>query len=63
MRFSDGYGLIGIIGLACAIWIIYDVLTNQKAFSSNRKILWVILAILFSIPAAIVYYFVEKKRV
>lgn len=58
-----GYSIIGIIAIACAIWVIYDALAVQKAMSSNRKILWVILALLFSIPAAIVYYFVEKRKV
>lgn len=61
--YMNGYGIIGLISLLCAIWVIYDVLTNQKSYSSERKILWVIAAIIFSIPAAIIYYFVEKKRV
>jgi len=58
------YGnIIGLIALAPAIWVIYDVLTYQKAFSQNKKILWIIMAIIFSIPAAILYYLIEKRKV
>jgi len=58
------YGnIIGLIALAAAIWVIYDVLTYQKAFSQNKKILWIIMAIIFSIPAAILYYLIEKRKV
>lgn len=45
------------------IWVIYDVLTNQKGFSSGKKLLWIVFAILFSIITAIVYYFVVKKKI
>ena len=54
-------GIVGIIGLACAIWVIYDVFTNQKKFDTEKKILWTIAAILFSIITAIIYYLVKKK--
>ncbi len=52
--------LIGIIGLICAIWVIYDVAKNNK-MSGGKKAVWIICAILFSIITAIVYYLVEKK--
>ncbi len=53
--------IIGIIALICAIWVIYDVWTNQKKMSEGNKILWTVVAILFSIITAIVYYIVKKK--
>jgi hypothetical protein len=56
------YGAWGIIALICAVWVIYDVFTNQKKLSSNAKILWTVLAILFNILTAIVYYLVVKKK-
>ena len=56
-----GGGLIGLIALACAVWVIYDIATNQKKMSSGMKVLWIILAILFSILTAIIYYFAVKK--
>jgi len=55
------YGLIGIIGLICAIWVIYDVLANKKRMSIGMKIIWVVCAVLFSIITAIVYYLLEKR--
>ena len=50
-----------IIGLICAIWVIYDVFANQKKMKTGFKILWTICAIIFSIITAIVYYFAIKK--
>ena len=50
--------LLGFIGM---IWVIYDVLANQKKMSGGSKVLWIICAILFSLITAIVYYFVKKK--
>lgn len=53
--------ILGIIALICAIWVIYDVLTNKKRMSTGIKAVWIICAIIFSIITAIVYYFVEKR--
>jgi hypothetical protein len=54
--------IIEIIALICAIWVIYDVLANNKKLSTVMKIIWVVCAILFSIITAIVYYFIGRKR-
>ena len=51
-----------LIGLICAVWVIYDVFTTQKKMKTEMKVLWTILAILFSVITAIVYYFVVKKK-
>ncbi len=56
-----GNSLIGIIALVCAIWVIYDVWANNKKASSTKKIVWTVLAVLFSILSAIGYYLIEKK--
>ncbi|MCC7574728.1 PLDc N-terminal domain-containing protein [Candidatus Woesearchaeota archaeon] len=56
-----GQGLIGIIALICAIWVIHDVWTNQKKMKKERKIIWTVLAVILSIITAIAYYFIEKK--
>lgn len=52
----------GLIALACAIWVIYDVWSEQKKMNQNTKILWTILALIFSIFTAIIYYFIEKRK-
>ncbi|MCK5612253.1 hypothetical protein KAR91_60840 [Candidatus Pacearchaeota archaeon] len=53
--------IIGVIALACAIWVIYDVLAVNKKLSSGMKIIWIILAIPFSIITAAVYYFIYRR--
>jgi uncharacterized membrane protein len=65
--YSKGEGikmgkLLGIVALICAIWVIYDVLANNKGLSTGMKVVWIICALLFSIITAIVYYLVEKKK-
>jgi prolipoprotein diacylglyceryltransferase len=53
--------ILAIIGLICAVWVIYDVLANQRRMQTGMKVLWIFLAIFFSIITAIVYYLVQKK--
>ncbi len=54
-------GLLGIVALVAAIWVIYDVLANNKKLSGGMKVLWIVLALFFSIITAIVYYLVSKN--
>ena len=54
--------ILWIVGVAAAIWVIYDVLVNNKKLSTGMKVLWIVLALIFSIITAIVYYFVGKKK-
>ncbi len=53
--------ILGIVGLICAVWVIYDVFAKNKKLSTGMKIVWTVLAILFSIITAIVYYFMYKR--
>lgn len=53
--------ILGIIAVVCAIFVIYDVLAVQKRMKTGEKVLWIVLALVFSIITAIVYYFVKKK--
>ncbi|WP_421877963.1 PLDc N-terminal domain-containing protein [Marinoscillum sp.] len=50
-----------IIALVCAIWVIYDVVSNQKSMSGGSKLLWIICALIFNVITAIVYFFVVKR--
>ena len=54
-------GIIWIIALLAAIWVIYDVLVNNKRLSTGMKVLWIVCALLFSIITAIIYYFVGRN--
>lgn len=53
--------VIGIVAVICAVWVIYDVWTNNKRLSDTAKIVWTVFAILLSILTAIVYWLVGKK--
>lgn len=53
--------LLWAVGLICAVWVIYDVFTNNKKLSVEKKVIWTVFAILFSVITAIVYYFVYRK--
>jgi prolipoprotein diacylglyceryltransferase len=53
--------LLGIVAVLAAIWVIYDVLANNKKLSDGMKVLWIICAVLFSIITAIVYYFIGRN--
>ncbi len=50
-----------ILGVIAAVWVIYDVVALQKRMNTGEKVIWVILAFLFSIITAIIYYFVKKR--
>lgn len=54
--------ILWLIALACFIWVVYDVLANQKKMAVGMKILWIVLAFLFSIIVAIIYYFAIYKK-
>ena len=52
--------LIGILSLLSTIWVIYDVLTNQKKMSDAEKIIWVLVALFLNIIGAFIYYIIVK---
>ena len=53
--------LFYILGVISAVWVIYDVWTKNKKDTDQMKIVWTVLAIIFSIITAIFYYFLRKK--
>ena len=52
--------IIGIIAIICAIWVIYDIIINNKRLSDGMKVLWVVCAVLFSIITAVIYYLIGR---
>lgn len=53
-------GILALIQLVCAVWVIIEVL-KRKDKSTSETAIWIIAAIFFGIITAIVYYFKEKK--
>ena len=51
----------GLIALASVIWVIYDVLTQNQGLTPVKKVLWILVALLFGILGAAAYYFLEKR--
>jgi prolipoprotein diacylglyceryltransferase len=54
--------LIYVLAVICAVWVIVNVVTKHKKWKTERKVIWIVCAVLFSIITAIVYYFVEYKK-
>ena len=52
----------GILVLIAVIWVIYDVLTQNKGLSTGWKIIWILLALIFGIIGAIAYYFLGRNK-
>jgi hypothetical protein len=53
--------VVMIVAVICAVWVIYDVWTNNRKLSPLAKIIWTVFAILLSILTAIVYWLVGRK--
>lgn len=54
--------ILAVVGLVCAVWVIYDAWSKNHRLSETAKVLWTIAAILFSILTAIVYYVTQRMR-
>ncbi len=52
----------GLIVLISVIWVVYDVVTQNKALSTPMKVLWIVLALIFGILGAIAYYFLGRSK-
>lgn len=52
----------GLIALASAIWVIYDVMTQNKGLSDMKKIIWIVVALIFGILGAVLYYFLGRNK-
>jgi hypothetical protein len=52
----------GIIVLISVIWVIYDLFTYNRAMSTLKKILWIIIVFLLGIIGVILYYLIGRRR-
>jgi hypothetical protein len=55
------YDIWGLITLVSVIWVIYDVMTRNDRLEPIKKVLWIIIAIIFGVLGAIAYYFLGKR--
>ena len=54
--------LLYLLSIVAAIWVIYDVWAVNKKLSGGMKLMWTLLALLFSFITAIVYYLLHKSK-
>ena len=59
---SSASTIWGLLSLASIIWVIYDVLTQNKSLTNVMKAVWIIFALLFGIIGAVIYYFIGKSK-
>ena len=52
----------GLLALIAVIWVIYDVVTQNKTLTNVMKAVWIIVALLFGIIGAVVYYFIGRAK-
>ncbi|MDO8517309.1 MAG: PLDc N-terminal domain-containing protein [Nanoarchaeota archaeon] len=53
--------ILGVIAIISAIWVIYNVVVNNKRLSDGMKVLWIVCALFFSIITAIIYYLIGRN--
>lgn len=54
--------LFYLVGIVAAVWVIYDVWTQNTRLSDTEKLVWTIGAIFFSVITAVIYYFTQKRQ-
>ena len=53
-------GIIGLLVLVADIWAIVKII--QSSVSDGKKVLWIVLVLLFPLLGFIVWYFVGPKK-
>jgi len=68
------FWLIWLIGILATLWVIYDVLVNQKKMPGIEKIIWVLVVLLLNLTrpiisgavlkliGAVFYYLIVKRE-
>jgi hypothetical protein len=52
----------GLIVVASVIWVIYDIITNNKDLDSTKKALWILAVLMFGLLGMVVYYFLGRNK-
>ncbi|MBT3642845.1 hypothetical protein HN604_03375 [archaeon] len=50
-----------VVTFVAAVWVIYDVWAKNERAQTGMKVVWTILALLFGVITAIIYYFTQKR--
>lgn len=55
--------LLPLLALVCAFYVLYQIWIVEKNKRSNEeKLLWTLLALLFNIITAVIFYVFERKN-
>lgn len=54
-------GLVAIIQIAAAVWVITNIVKRQDK-TSEQRLIWILAAVVAGIITAIVYYFLEHSK-
>jgi hypothetical protein len=54
--------IIAILAVFAAVYVIYDVWTDNKRLNETQKLIWTIAALFFSIVTAAAYYYSFKRN-
>lgn len=55
--------LLPIIAIIAAAYVLYQIwIVEKHTKSKEEKLLWTLLALLFSVITAAIYYFLEKDK-
>jgi len=52
----------GLLTLLSVVWVVYDVLMKNRSLSDIMKIVWIVVALIFGILGAAVYYLFGRKK-
>ncbi|WP_456365432.1 PLD nuclease N-terminal domain-containing protein [Thermococcus sp.] len=54
--------LLSLLGIVAVVWVIYDVLTNQKRMPDTEKVVWILVALFLTLIGALLYYLIVKRE-
>lgn len=54
--------LFYLLGLAAAVWVVYDLWVKNYRLTDTEKLIWTICAIFFNVITAVVYYITQKRQ-
>jgi len=57
-----GAFLLSLLGIVAVVWVIYDVLTNQKAMPDTERVIWILVALFLTLIGALLYYLIVKRE-